>query len=374
MRLGLIDVGSNTVHLSIVEGARGTPPLPVCSQRTRLRLAETVRADHSIGGHGIRRLVAAVTADVTLCRERQVDELLVVGSAAIRDAPNGGAVVEALQKAAGVDLQRLTGEQEARLTFVAARRWFGWSAGPMVMVDIGGGSLEIAVGRDEFADFAVSYPLGAGRATRDWLSHDPPTAVEVRALRHHVRDQIEDCVNRMRWSGGSPFAVGTSKTFKLLARLAGAAPQRAGPFVPRYLRRSDARRWEQRITALDLDGRASLRGVSKARAKQLVAGVVIARTAMQALDLDYMSVSPWALREGIILGRLDLAGEPTDPRFGSSRDRLEPLIDPILGHAHHPGGSRHDSDATSGSNGSRPRATARPEPGASGVVSLTARG
>ena len=101
-------------------------------------------------------------------------------TSAVRDAMDGAEVIEAVRDQTGVDLVVLPGGDEAAMTFLAVRRWFGWSAGRLLCLDIGGGSLEIAAGRDETPDLAVSVPLGAGRLTREWLPGDPPSRKDVR--------------------------------------------------------------------------------------------------------------------------------------------------------------------------------------------------
>jgi len=308
VRLGVVDVGSNTVHLSIIEAERGTPPLPNYSTKTRLHLAESVDENGALPADAIDRLVDSLRAATDTCERRDVDELRVFATAVIRDAANCDEVVKRIGKEADVELQLLSGEEEARLMYSAARRWFGWSSGPMVVLDIGGGSLEIASGRNELPSFAISYPLGAGRLTREWLPDARPSGRQIRELRDYVREEIRDAVARSRWEGTPPFAVGTSKTFRQLARLAGAAPGRAGPFVPRSLDTGDVKHWEKALAGMRPRERARQRGVSKRRARQIVAGAVVARTVMRALNIEGVAICPWAVREGVILSRLD-AGE-----------------------------------------------------------------
>jgi exopolyphosphatase / guanosine-5'-triphosphate,3'-diphosphate pyrophosphatase len=190
-----------------------------------------------------------------------------------------------------------------------ARRWYGWSSGPMLVIDIGGGSLEIASGRNLLPSFAASLPLGAGRLTREWLPDTRPSDHQVGALRRHVRHEIRDAVNRLRWEGSTPFAVGTSKTFRQLAVAAGAPRASVGPFVPRHLNYDDVKRWERRLAGMKPKSRARVRGISRRRAAQIVAGAVTARTVMRALNVEKVSICPWGLREGVILRRLD-ANQP----------------------------------------------------------------
>ena len=173
--------------------------------------------------------------------------------------------------------------------------------GRLLVIDIGGGSMEIVLGRDAQPELAVSLPLGAGRLTRAYLPDDPPSRKQLAALRRHVNATLREVADRLRWEGTPARAVATSKTFKQLARLCGAPPQRKGPFVRRSLAAKDLDMWIPRLAQLKASQRAKLQGVSQPRARQIVAGALVARAAMKALNVTAVEVSPWALREGIIL-------------------------------------------------------------------------
>ena len=309
MRLGVLDVGSNTVHLLIVDAHRGAHPAPVRSHKAELHLAELLRPDGSLGAHGTDVLVDAVAAAREAAESEGVEDLMAFATSAVRDATDSTQVLAAVLARARVELLVLSGEDEARLTFLAVRRWFGWSAGRLLCLDIGGGSLEIAAGRDEDPDLALSLPLGAGRLTRDRLPRDPPSTRDVVALREHVSGELARVVPQLLAVGHPDRAVATSKTFRSLARLDGAAPYAKGPHVPRVLSRRGLERIVDRLCSLRTAERAELPGVSQSRAAQLLAGAVVAYEALQACDLDEVSICPWALREGVILRRLDwLAG------------------------------------------------------------------
>jgi exopolyphosphatase/guanosine-5'-triphosphate,3'-diphosphate pyrophosphatase len=150
-------------------------------------------------------------------------------------ARNGARVLDRVRRETGVDLQLLTGPDEARLTFLAVRRWFGWSAGHLLVLDVGGGSLELACGVDEEPELAESVPLGAGRLTRKRLRGDPPRRDAVSALRTEVDRILAAPAERVRALGEADRVAGTSKAFRSLARLAGAAPSSAGPTARREL-------------------------------------------------------------------------------------------------------------------------------------------
>ena len=309
MRLGVLDVGSNTVHLLVVDAHRGGHPDPVRSHKAELHLAELLQEDGSLGEAGTQALVDAVGAAREAADEEGVEDLVAFATSAVRDATDSTAVLERVQAEAGVDLQVLPGEDEARLTFLAVRRWFGWSAGRLLCLDIGGGSLELATGIDEEPEIAYSLPLGAGRLTRERLPGDPPKRKEVQALREHVQEVLAAAAPVLLAGGPPDRGVVTSKTFRSLARLDGAAPYAEGPRVPRTLTRTGLERLVDLLAAVRAVDRARLPGVSPNRAHQLLAGAIVAHEALLALGLESVDVCPWALREGVILRRLDwLAG------------------------------------------------------------------
>jgi exopolyphosphatase/guanosine-5'-triphosphate,3'-diphosphate pyrophosphatase len=306
MRLGVLDVGSNTVHLLVVDAHPGAHPWPAFSEKAVLRLAERIGRDGKISDQGAEDLVRAVAVARKAARDHRAEEMLAFATSAVRDASNSGKVLARIRDETGVDLRVLDGKDEARLTFLAVRRWFGWSAGRLLVLDIGGGSLEIAEGIDEQPRVAISLPLGAGRLTRERLSGDPPTAAEVGALREYVDGQLAK-VKVQDWDR----AAATSKTFRSLARLAGAAPSEAG-LVRRTLSRDELHQvlgFIQRIPSAAL---GEMDGVSAARSHQLLAGAVVAEAVMDRLGVDEVEICPWALREGVILRRLDAlgAGDP----------------------------------------------------------------
>jgi exopolyphosphatase/guanosine-5'-triphosphate,3'-diphosphate pyrophosphatase len=301
----VLDVGSNTVHLLVVDAHPGAHPSPAHSEKTVLRLAEHIDRAGRLTRRGADALVQSVAVACRSARERGCHELLAFATSALRGARNGARVLDRVRRETGVDLQLLTGPDEARLTFLAVRRWFGWSAGHLLVLDIGGGSLELACGVDEEPELAESVPLGAGRLTRERLRGDPPRRDAVSALRTEVDRILAAPAERVRALGHADRVAGTSKAFRSLARLAGAAPSSAGPTARRELTASGLRQiigFISRIPAADL---AQLEGVSPARAHQLLAGAVVAEACMRALRLDVIEVCPWALREGLILRRLD---------------------------------------------------------------------
>ena len=305
MRLGVLDVGSNTVHLLVVDAHQGARPLPAFSHKAEFRLGEHLDASNRLTEESAVQLREFVDDALRIAEDKGVHELLAFATSAVRDADNGDEVLAWIKAETRVDIQVLPGPDESRLTFLAARRWFGWSSGRLLLLDIGGGSLEIASGVDEEPGVAISLPLGAGRLTRDWLADDPPSPDEVRQLRKHVRAEIAGTAGTVMRDGRPDHSVATSKTFRQLARIAGAAPSSDGPYIRRLLRHADVTALAERLSRTSVADRTALPGVSRGRAPQLAAGAIVADAAMDLFGLPELEVCPWALREGVILRRLD---------------------------------------------------------------------
>ena len=305
MRLGVLDVGSNTVHLLVVDAHRGARPLPAFSHKEELHLTDCLDRDNRLTPDCASRLLKFIEEALEMAEDKGVQELLAFATSAVRDAANGDEVLDWIEAESGVRIEVLPGPEESRLTFLAARRWLGWSSGQLLLLDIGGGSLEIASGQDEDPLVAVSIPVGANRLTRDWLASDPPDRDEVRKLRKHVRVEIAAAASAIRSAGTPDHCVATSKTFRQLARIAGAAPSSEGPYVKRLLRHSDVTELADRLTRMSIEARARLPGVSLLRAPQLAAGAIVADAAMDLFGVEELEICPWALREGVILRRMD---------------------------------------------------------------------
>ncbi|GAA2773376.1 phosphatase [Streptomyces rameus] len=300
MRVSVVDAGSNTVRLVIAD-VEGGVPLPVHTVKWKLRLSEQVGPDGTIADEAVERLVKAVAAAGATARRWHAAGPLAFATAVVRNAPNRHEVLQRVASGTGIRMCTLPGETEAELTFLAARRWLGWKAGPLALLDIGGGALDVAFGRGRLPDFAASLPLGANRLTREYPGVlDPPGPGELKELRRRIRHELRDVASRIRWESPRTAAV-TSRTFQQLARLCGAAPGRFGPFVERELACRDLRTAVRVLAELPAAERAQLPGISAPRAAQSLAGAVVGHTALKLMGLPRAVVCPWAIREGVLL-------------------------------------------------------------------------
>ncbi|MEV6239734.1 exopolyphosphatase [Lentzea sp. NPDC051838] len=280
MSVGVLDVGCFSAHLVVVERDLLRP---LVSHKVRLRLDRELGSDGAISGDGVESLCGAVLA----ARKKAGDvPFLPFATSSVRDALNADEVMRKVLRRTGVELKVLSGKEEARLSYTAARHWFGFAAGPMVVLDVGGGTVELALGSGAEPEHAVSLPLGARTLTRAGLTVDD--------MRAEVRERIAEAFPREE----SARAVGCSKVFEQLARLAGA---RSGPYAPRQLRLKDLEKWIPRLAKLSVRERAALPGISRHRARQSLAGAVVAEGLMKVAGHDVVDISPWSTKEGLLL-------------------------------------------------------------------------
>jgi exopolyphosphatase / guanosine-5'-triphosphate,3'-diphosphate pyrophosphatase len=318
MRIGVLDVGSNSARLQVMDtSSGGAPPLPIYAVKEPTRLGEERGHDGVIEEPGLTRVIEAVARTLGAAQHWQLEQLYPFATAAIRDATNRDEVLQRVEAETGITLQTLSGEQEAQLTFSAVRRWYGWQAGRLLVVDIGGGTMELALGRELIPDVVVSLPLGAGHVTRCFLSNQPLGNGQVETLRKYVGQHLGEIADRLRWEGQPSRTIVTSKTFYQLARLCGAPKKSKGPFVRRTLLTSDLPDWIDRLGRTPVENRAKYPGISAARAWQILGGAVVAHETLRQLGIDKVELSPWALREGIVLEHLatlaDISHLPLQP-------------------------------------------------------------
>jgi exopolyphosphatase/guanosine-5'-triphosphate,3'-diphosphate pyrophosphatase len=279
----------------------GARPTPATNYKVELRLTEYLDVSGAISASGVQLLNDAIQEAVAHARQNETDEILAFATSAVRDASNGAQIIADINKKHEIDLQVLNGDDEASMTFLAVRRWLGWSAGKLLVLDIGGGSLEIASGVDENPDATISMPLGAARLTREFLSGDPYGSKGIKNLEKHAEELIRDSMPNSLKSHDADHFVATSKTFRTLARI---CAQWYGD-NPKFIERSSLKSALPRLIEMTNKSRAELPGVSASRAQQIVAGGIVALAVMDRLDVDEAEICPWALREGIVLRRLD---------------------------------------------------------------------
>jgi exopolyphosphatase/guanosine-5'-triphosphate,3'-diphosphate pyrophosphatase len=314
VRLAVLDVGSNTVHLAVVDSQPDDTFMPVARERETLRLAEAAFPAMLLPDEAVERLCATVARMRDCADELHADALVGFATSAIREARNGAEALGRVREATGVAVTILPGTQEAQLTYLAARRWTAFSARRLLVVDIGGGSLEVAAGEHTRPDIAESLPLGATRLSRRFVRTDPVDPDDLVGLRVHALALLGPLAERIR-THDHEVVCATSKTFRNLGQLARALPEAPTPPHAFGFAGIDGRtapvltREALDVVAGYLAGttarqRSRLAGLDALRAHNIVAGSQVAALAMQAFGLDQLVLAPWALREGVILQEL----------------------------------------------------------------------
>jgi exopolyphosphatase / guanosine-5'-triphosphate,3'-diphosphate pyrophosphatase len=324
VRLAVLDVGSNTIHLVVVDGRPDGAFIVVGRERDTLRLAEAAFPSMRLPDEAAERLVASVARMRAAADALQAGAIAGFATSAIREARNGLDVLGQVQEATGVAIKVLPGVEEARLTYLAARRWTAFSARRLLVVDIGGGSVEVAGGEGERPELAESLPLGATRLTRRFVRSDPVRPEELVDLRVHALALLGPLADRIREAPWE-LTCATSKTFRNLGAVARALPGAPTPAHEFGFAGADGQtapiltRDALNVVAGYLAGttdrdRRTLTGLDGLRAGNVVAGSQVAALIMQAFGLRELVLAPWALREGVILETLaELGPAPQGP-------------------------------------------------------------
>lgn len=293
---GVLDVGCFSARLTVVRN--GDSRLrPVLSHKTRLHLDRALDLAGRLRPEGIDSVVAAVRTANRVAARHGVSDIFALATSSVRDARNADEVVERVHCETGTHLRFLSGTREAQLSYVAARRWFGASAGPLAVVDIGGGTVELAAGHGSDAEFALSLGLGAREVTRTWFGADTASATAVARLRAHALEHVRDALGNAEHQLHGYHTVGSSKVLRQLARLAGTA-RRGSPEGELCV--EDLREWIPRLAAMPATRRGELPGISRPRARQALAGAVVAEALLTVFG-GRARICPWSTTQGLLL-------------------------------------------------------------------------
>ncbi|MFL6125966.1 Ppx/GppA phosphatase family protein [Actinophytocola sp.] len=290
-RAAVLDVGCFSAHLLVVERC---PSQRIASYKVRLRLDQVIDQSGRITTDGIELISDAVRTVERRLRTVRASTFLPFATSSVRDAANAAEVVDTVARRTGVTLRFLSGRAEADLAYRAVRHWCR-PTGPLAVLDVGGGTVEIALGDGPRPEFACSLPLGARTLTRAGLT-DERNLAEARALLHRrieeaIPPEVATRLARAR-------TAGCSKVFESLAKLTGTNP----------LRVEEVSAWVPRLAALPPHRRAELPGISPHRAGQALAGAVIAETLMRVTGHAAIDICPWSTREGVLLSLLEERG------------------------------------------------------------------
>ncbi len=324
MRIAAFDLGSNSFHLLVVDAHADGTFVPLIKDKDMLRLGDAVGREGRIPDLLADRAVETVERFRRMAIGAGTEEIHACGTAALREAENGGEVVDRMAVEAGVKVRVISGQEEARLIFDAVRTAVVIDPAPALCLDLGGGSLEIMVGDRSGLRLAASVQLGVARLAAELVTGDPFTPDDVRRVDQRVTGvlaPLADEVARLR----PAMAVGSSGTFcdlaqMVAARRTGSVPLSINQFT---FSRDELLPLHEELLSLRSSERAGLAGLEDKRADIIPVGSTLLLTAMELFGFDRMTVSEWALREGIVLDAIprheaaDWSGDPRAIRAAS---------------------------------------------------------
>jgi exopolyphosphatase/guanosine-5'-triphosphate,3'-diphosphate pyrophosphatase len=302
MRVAAMDLGSNSFHLLVADVHADGHIEPLVQEKEMLRLGDVVSRHGSIPVTAADQAVATVRRFRLLAEAAGATEILAKATAAIRRAENGGEVVDRIRAETGVHIDVIGGLEEARLIFGAVRASVVLDPAPALCFDLGGGSLEIMVGDASNLMWATSVPLGVARLSNEFVHSDPISKRDRRTLRGHIAKGLAPVVAEVA-TFEPKLAVGSSGTLESLAEMVAA---RRGDDTPATLNQLTIDRTEFMALHRDLMAstaaeRLRMDGLEARRVDLIVAGSMVLATAMDEFGFDQLTISEWALREGIVL-------------------------------------------------------------------------
>ena len=303
MIYGCIDIGSNTTRLLVADTAAGELR-ELLVERVFTRIGRSLGERGRIPAEKVEEAAAVVCAQAHVAREMGAREVVAVATAAIRDAVNRDELIRAVEDRLDGPLRVLTGTEEARLSFVGATRTLAEPAeGTIAVVDVGGGSTELAIGSPEGAvEWSGSFRVGSGFLADSYLRSDPPAIAELEAVRHHAAGVFEDLAPP---HADSAMAVGGTATS--LARLVG------GELEPETLERG-----MRMLSGTPIAELAERYVLDPERVRLLPAGIIVLEAVSGCLGLP-LRIARGGLREGVLLELTEAAGavrperEPAPP-------------------------------------------------------------
>ncbi len=304
LRLAAIDVGSNSIHMIVAQADADGGITTLWRLKEMVGLGRMSFPSRRLSRDSIDRAIAALERFQQAAHQRQAEKIVAVATSAVREAENGGDLLERARRELGLYLRVVSAREEARLIYLAVRHAMPLRGQPHLMIDIGGGSVEFIVGDEKNAQMLESRKLGAVRMTAQFVKSDPIGERELLQLRKHYERELSGLFEQIKTLKPVK-AIGTSGTLENLAAMCssesgGNGSGAAHPFIERHaFERLLAELLESRTKE-----RARIRGLDDQRKDQIVAGAVLVGELFDKLHLKRIDICPMALREGILLDYL----------------------------------------------------------------------
>jgi exopolyphosphatase/guanosine-5'-triphosphate,3'-diphosphate pyrophosphatase len=307
-RIAAIDVGTNSIHMIVVEEQKHGYRV-IDKEKEMVQLGRGSLEGRPLTDDAIERGVEAMKKMAGIAERWKVDEVVAVATSAIREAPNRRRFLSLVQKASGIKVRVISGEEEADYIYRAVRTAVDFHGGTALAVDIGGGSVELIVGTTEQVYLTSSEPLGALRISQMFDLNRAATPEQVEECRAYVRKRLRKLLARIT-ALGFDFSVGTSGTIVTLATLAAAGESMSSGL--RWLSRKRLRELIEMLTPLSAADRAKRTAIDERRAETILGGAIVLHEIMRGLELSQLRASDAALREGIVDAALERIREPKE--------------------------------------------------------------
>ena len=317
-RVAAIDIGSNSIRQIVADVSAEGAIQVVDEMKAAPRLAAGLATTGALADTSIHAALEAIERMATLARQLGAERVDAVATSAVREATNASAFLAEIAKVTGLKVRVLDGEEEARLSFRSAVAHFDMGVGRTVVVDIGGGSLELALTAEGVIERLSSLPLGAIRLTEGYLGNGV-TPKAVRKLRRGVCEALGDQIPRRDWRGAQ--VIGSGGTF---TNLAGIFLARQGILTARSVHaaripRADLEHILDMLSEMTAEERRAVPGLNPERADIIVAGIAVAAEVLRRIEGREIVVSRYGIREGILLEAARVAPTIADP--GEARAR-----------------------------------------------------
>jgi exopolyphosphatase/guanosine-5'-triphosphate,3'-diphosphate pyrophosphatase len=305
-RLAVLDLGSTSFHLMIADVSSDGELERVTNDRVMLRLGAVILRDGSVPEDVCVRAVDTARKLARIAQRHGAELVFPVATAALREATNGPELADAIAEAVGAPVRILSGEEEARLMFAAFRTLEGVVGDANLGLDLGGGSLELAIGSDRFIAWEATLRLGAARVHSEIVRSDPMSAGEARALQDLVHSRLEPHLSALR-SRAPASCIATGGSVRALARLAARRRRRKDSSDAASFSLDELRALRGDLVSADHEERLRMPGISRSRADLLPCAALVIEGVASALGLGRVRVSEWGLREGVLLEAIGLA-------------------------------------------------------------------
>jgi exopolyphosphatase / guanosine-5'-triphosphate,3'-diphosphate pyrophosphatase len=305
LRLAAIDVGSNSIHMIVAQADADGGITTLWRLKEPVGLGRLSFPSRRLSAEAMNRAITVLERFLQAAHQRQAEKIVAVATSAIREAENGGDLIERIRRQLGLFIRVVSAREEARLIYLAVRHAIPFRSQPHLVIDIGGGSVEFIVGDDKQAGLLESRKLGAARMTAQFVKSDPISESDRRRLLKHYDAELSPLLEQIQ-ALRPVKVIGTSGTLENLATMCGSEPSHNGKSTgdPQVIQRPRLEKLLAQLLESRAKDRAKIRGLDDQRKDQIVAGALLVNELFRRMRLQRIEICGSALREGILLDYL----------------------------------------------------------------------